>query len=227
MHYKRLNLPKTHPKTRKKGIVFITRPAPGPHKLKECISLNFVIKDFLKYTKTTKETKKLLNAGKILVDNKIRKDNKFPIGFMDIISIPTLNEDYRVVYDQKGKLDLIKIKKEEAKNKACKIINKTILKKGKLQLNLYDGKNILVTKDNYKAGDTIIIQDNKIIKHIKFEKNAFVFLTAGKHIGTTGTIEEIKKAPGSTKDTIVIKQDSTKIETLKDYAFIIDKSMIK
>lgn len=227
MHYKRLNLPKTYPEIKRKGVVFITCPAPGPHKLKESMPLNFIIRDFLRYTKTTRETKKLLDEGKILIDNIIRKDHKFPIGFMDTISIPALNEYYRVMYDQKGKFDLIKIKKEDADYKICKITNKTILKKGKIQLNLYDGKNILIDKDDYTVGETILIQNNKIIKHLKFGKGALVFLTAGKHTGIVGTVEEIKRLPGSTKDIIIIKQDSSTIETLKEYAFVIEKSMLK
>lgn len=225
-HLKRLNAPKSWPIKQRKGIKFITKPSPGPHSLEKSIPLDILMKDVLNYAQTTREVKKILNESKILVNNIIRKDHSFPIGIMDTISIPSTNEYYRLLYNEKGKFSLKPIKKEDALIKLYKIKNKTILKGNKLQLNLDDGKNILVPKDGYKVGDTILLEGNKIKKHLKLEKNAMIFLTNGKYIGTVGTLEEIHKPSALTETKIVFKLNNKKFETLKKYAFVVEKEFI-
>lgn len=218
-HLKRIGMPKSWP-TKRKGITFIARPRPGPHNLKEGITINIILKDILKLAKTTKEIKAILNTKSFLVDNIVRTDYRFPLGVMDTISIK--DKHYRLVLDKKGKFKIISIKKEEAKEKIAKIIGKKPLKKKKMQINLYDGKNILVDKDEYKVGDSVIVSDNKIKKCLKLEKGSFIYLTGGKHIGEIGKVEEIKKHKGITKDTITISANKKKIETSKDYAYVIE-----
>ncbi len=111
------------------------------------------------------------------------------------------------------------IKPEEAKIKPCKIIGKKIIKKQKLQLNLYDGKNILTKEKAGNVGDTIIIEipSQKIKEVLKLEKNALVYLTGGGHTGEIGIVDEIKGRR------ITYKRDKDKFETLKKYAFVIGK----
>lgn len=226
-HLKRLNVPKSWPIKRRKGVKFITKPLPGPHSLKKSMSINIILKDMLNYAKTTKEVKKILHEGKILINNIIKKDYKFPAGFMDTISIPDFNEYYRLLYNEKGKFILKPIKKEEAVTKLCKIKNKTILKRNKIQLNLFDGTNIIVPKDGYKVGDSILLENNKIKKHLKLEKNALIFLTDGKYIGNMGILEQISEPSALTQTKISFKSNNKKFETLKKYAFVIDKDIVR
>jgi small subunit ribosomal protein S4e len=226
-HLKRLNAPKSWPLKRRKGVTFITKSLPGPHSLKKSMPIVIIIKDILGYAKTTKEVKTILNDGKILINNFIRKDHKFPVGFMDTISIPISNEYYRLLYDEKGKFILKSIKEKEALIKLCKIKNKIILKGKKIQLNLYDGANILIPKDDYKVGDSLILENNKIKKHLKLEKNALIFLTDGKHIGNIGILETIHEPSALTQTKISFKLKNKKFETLKKYAYVIDKEIIR
>ena len=130
-HLLRLVAPKSWPMTKRKGIRFITRPRSGPHKILESIPLNLLLKDVLNHASTTKEIKTILNKGKVLVNNKIVKDYKCPIGIMDTISIPSTKEYYVVLIGENGKFSLNKITKEKASLKFCKIINKTLLRKNK------------------------------------------------------------------------------------------------
>ena len=109
--------------------------------------------------------------------------------------------------------------------KPFKIIGKTITKR-KLQLNFFDGSNILVDKDSYKVGDTLLLSlpEKKIAKHLKLDKKSTIFLTGGKHIGETGNVEDI------IENRIIYKNtDGNLIETSKKYAFVIgdNKSSIK
>ena len=140
-HLFSLNAPANWPIERKKNV-WITRPNPGPHPLNKCLPINILLKQLLKYARTAREVRTILNAGDIIIDNKVRKDYRFPVGIMDSISIKKTDENFRLFIDENNNYQLNKINKDEIKLKPCKIINKRILKKGKIQLNLYDGKNI-------------------------------------------------------------------------------------
>ena len=218
-HLKRLGMPKSWP-TKRKGIKFVVKPRPGPHKQNECIPISILLKDVLKMVKTLKEVKKILNTNTFLVDGKVRKDYRLPLGVMDMISIE--NKYYRLVLNKKGKFDLLPISKEKASEKISKIIGKKIINKNKFQINLYDGNNILVDKDTYKIGDSVIISDKKIKKHLKFDKGSIIYIIGGKHIGEIGKLEEIHSYKEVTKDTIMISVGKEKITTSKNYAFVIE-----
>ncbi|MBL7100879.1 MAG: 30S ribosomal protein S4e [Nanoarchaeota archaeon] len=224
-HLSRLAAPTSWP-IKRKGMKWITRPNPGPHTLKTCISLNLVIKNILKYAKTTKEVKKILDEGKVLVDKKMIKDYKFPVGVMDILEIPETKEYFKVLYNTKGKFIVVKISSEEAKLKIAKITGKTILKGKKIQLNFYNGRNLLVDKDSFKVGDTLILSmGDKVAvkKHIQFEKGALVYLIEGKYKGMSGKIEDIKPIWGN--PIIKVKSKDKSFETSKHFALAVDSSV--
>ncbi len=218
-HLKRLVAPKSW-KIKRKGITFVTRPRPGMHSKKNSISLNLVLRDMLGYAKTTRDVKVILSKGGVLVDGKQRKDHRFAVGVMDLIEIAKTKECFRVLLNKKGNISLVKIKPDETKMKLCKIVGKAVIKKGKIQLNLNDGKNIIIDKNNYKTGDTLVVEvpEQKIKEHLKFEKGSFVYLSGGKHKGESGVIDEIK-------DSIIrVKPESGEIfETSKKLAFVIGK----
>ena len=123
VHQKRLSAPKSWTIKRKKEK-FIIRGKPGQHSFKTAIPLNLVLKNLMKCVKTTKEVKYVLNNKEIFINNKIRRDSKFFVGFMDTIAIPLTEEYYRMLIDKKGKFFLLDIKENESKIKLCKIKNK-------------------------------------------------------------------------------------------------------
>lgn len=47
----------------------------------------------------------------IQVDGKVRTDNTYPTGFMDVVDIDKTNEHFRLVYDAKGRFVLHRITK--------------------------------------------------------------------------------------------------------------------
>ncbi len=213
---KRLAIPKSW-SIKRKGIKFIVRPKPGPHTLESSLPLNLVLRDLLKYAKNRKEVRNILLNKNIIVDGIKRKDPRIPIGLFDVIDIPDKKEQFRIIINKKGKISYYPINKTEALIKPYKIIGKTKIK-GKTQLNLFDGKNIIVDKDDYKCGDTLILSVPKqeIKKHLKSEKGATIYLAGGKHTGEIGTIESISARK------ILYKESSGKsFETLKKYAFVI------
>ena len=223
-HMKRLNAPRVLKLHRKEGVWTI-RTSPGPHPLKQSIPLGLIVRDYLKLTDTLKETKSILSNREILVDGKIIKNHKYPCGLMDIISIPTLKKDYRILFNKLGKLTLVPIKTDNAKWKLCRIENKTIIKNKQVQLNLHDGRNKLVEKDEYKTGDVLkIISENQKIDDIyKFEKGTVSMVIGGNHIGEIADISEIQKTPSS-KSNLIKMKGSTEFTTLQKYVFPIGKN---
>lgn len=223
-HLSRLKSPKSW-LIKKKGIKWVIKPSAGPHRLETCLPLGIIIREILLLSKTTKESKKILNDKQVLVNGIIRKTIKFPVGLMDIITFPMLNKHYRVLIDKKGKLILNEIKKEDGNILYNKIKNKTILKNKKIQLNFFDGGNKIVDKDIYKPGDTIItsLNKNEIKKHLKLEKGTLVYIIKGKHIGEMGTLEGLHKFESGQPNKLIIKLKDRTIEILKDCIFVIDK----
>ena len=215
-HLKRLAAPKTWGIIRKNAR-FITKPVPGPHGLQSGMPLNVLLKEILNYAGTTREVKKILNTTEVKIDGKARKDFRFPVGVFDTVEFTGIKEHFRVMLNNKGKIALLNISKDESLLKPCKIVGKSALK-GKIQLNLYDGKNIIVDKNAYNVGDTVLLSlpEQKISRHLKLDKNAAIFLTGGKHIGETGNVEDI------IQDKIIYKdQKGNLIETSKKYAFVV------
>ena len=218
-HIKRMAAPKTW-QIKRKGLKFITKPKPGPHRLGSGMPLNTLLKEVLNYASTTREVKKILNTNEIRIDGKVRKDFRHPIGIFDTLEFTNTNEYFRIILNKKGKIDLIKIKKEEVSLKPCKIIGKTMTS-GKMQLNLYDGRNIFVDKGGFGVGDTIILSlpEQKISKHLKIDKKSTIFLVGGKHTGEIGQVEYIIG-----NKLIYKNQKNELIETSKKYAFVVGDS---
>ena len=223
-HLKRLAAPRAMPIERKVSK-FAMKPSPGPHPLDSSLPLGAIIRDILKLCDTGTEARKIIKAGNILVDGRIRKDVKFPCGLMDVISIPKLKKSYRVLFNQRGKLTLVPIDGSEADWKLCRIENKTTVKGGKTQLNLHDGRNVLVENDSYKTGDVIKLSfaDNKILEHYPMEKGTTALITGGKHIGEIATIEEIIITKSPKPNLVSLKGKDGTFSTIKDYVFPIGK----
>jgi len=220
-HLKRFKSPRhwpIPPKERK----WTVKPSPGPHALENSLPLLIIVRDILGVAETSREAKKIINNGEIIIDGRPRKDYKFPVGFMDIVEIPKTGETYRVGLSEKGELTLYPI--EDDKNfKLCKIINKTTIKGGKTQLNFHDGRN-QITDENFKVGDVIKLKipQQEIIDSISFKEGNIGLVTGGKHIGEIGKIKKITITRSSMPNTVIMETDTNKrFMTLKDYVFVI------
>jgi small subunit ribosomal protein S4e len=202
-------------KTKKFAIV----PSPGPHPKNKCIPLGIILRDVLRYGYTTREVKAILSTGQIKVDGRIRKSKNFPVGLMD--TLDTGKENYRILPNASG-LALHKIDAGEAVLKPEKITSKKTLKKGKTQLNLFDGRNMTVEKEAYSTGDTVILDvgKNVIKQHIKMKKGALAIVTGGKNAGRTGKIKSVLTAKMQPAQ-VTLQADGMEIIVPKDYVFVI------
>lgn len=222
-HLKRLLAPEFW-RMPKKAEKWAVMPRPGPHKKFESIPLQVLVRDILGLVSTGREAKSIIKTGEVMVDGCVRKDQKYPVGLLDVVTIPKLDQGYRVVPTAKG-LGVLKISKKEAGLKICKICGKTTVKGGKIQLNLHDGKNILADKDVYRTGDSVLIEvpASKILDYIKLDKGSFGLIIRGKNIGRMGKIRDIIETTTKEPTKIICESDGEKIEVLKDYIVVIGK----
>jgi small subunit ribosomal protein S4e len=227
---KRLNTPAFLQIKRKHGKFFIN-PSPGPHQSKFSLPLLHIVRDLLKIVDTYREAKKLIGLGYFKVDGKIIKDIAFPVGLMDVISIDKMKKFFRILPDPHFGIILHEITEEESSFKLCRINQKTVIKGGHIQLNLHDGRNILINvndprnpkEDIYKRMDVlkISIPEQEIIKLLKFKENNIAIIMDGKNIGQVGKIQNITKRFGPKASTVSIEHNGIQTETLYDYTFII------
>ena len=232
---KRKPAPKFWPIHRKE-FVWVVKPADGPHSLLGCAPLAVVIRDELGFAKTRKEAKTIVSQGKIHVNGEIRKKDDFPVGLMDVISIPDIAKSYRVLPSYKG-LILNEIGNEESKFKISRIEDKTVVENGNIQLHLHDGSNIVVKiadpknpqEDVYETLDTLKISlpEGQIIGHTKMKEKYYALITGGKNIGKHGKITEIEKAEAKKRRNalVTIQNDEGKrYQTILDFVFAIGET---
>lgn len=229
---KRKPAPKFWPIHRKE-FFWVVKPSPGPHSLKNCLPLTIVLRDILGFAKTRKEAKTIVSQGKVYVDGKVRREDDFPVGLMDVISISDVDKYFRIVPSRKG-LILHPISKEESDFKLCRIENKKVVENGHVQLNLHDGSNILVKvvdpkkpqEDTYKTLDSVKIDlpERQILQQVKMKENDFAIITSGKNIGKHGKIIEIEKTKGKKRTNALVTIEDKKgnrYQTILNFVFAI------
>ena len=199
-HLKRIHAPKSWMLS-KVGGIWAMKPSQGPHKLRECIPLNLLLRTKLGLARNGTEAKLIVKAreGNISIDGKVRTDHKYPVGIMDIVTVNKIGANYRVNFDVKGRWRLVKISKEEAKYKLCKVTKRMMGPKKIPFITTSDGRTLRYPNPNIKEHDTIKLnlENNEIVDFYKYKIGAHVLIVGGNNIGRAGVIEKIEKHPGS------------------------------
>jgi small subunit ribosomal protein S4e len=214
---------------------WVMKPSSGPHSLQNCLPLSLVLRDILNITDTRKEAQILIYQGKILINGKVKRKDDFPVGLMDVISMPDGNQYYRIMPSHKG-LFLNPISKEETNFKLSRIDDK-ITVTGGVQLSLHDGSNILIKiadpknpqEDIYETFDILKLSlpEKEIIGRVPFKEGNYVIITGGKNIGKQGKIVEIEKAEAKKrKNALVAIEDAQGIryQTILEFIFSIGET---
>merc|ERR1712086_720648 len=92
---KRVAAPKQWYLGKLKGV-YSVRPSPGPHKIRECIPISVLLQNRLKYALTRQESMKIMKdpEGLVKIDGKQRRDRRYPLGQMDVVTIAKTNEHF-------------------------------------------------------------------------------------------------------------------------------------
>lgn len=224
-HLKRLAVPRQW-SIPKKVSHWALKPAPGPHATEASVPLGLVLRDYLRVCDTAREARFILDARDVLVDQKVVTDPKRAVGLMDVVSIPKLDQNWRVLLDTRGRLALTEMNKANAGWKLCRLEDKTTVAGGATQLNLHDGRNLLVKEAPYKTGDTLKIKlpEQKVMEHYPMAPGAQAFVTGGTHVGENAKVTEIEVIRASRANLVWLQTGETKFNTVKPYVFVVGKS---
>jgi len=197
-HLKRMFAPSHWMLDKLKGR-FAPRPSSGPHKLRECLPLIVMLRERLKYALTYRECKMIVMQRLIKVDGKVRTDTFYPAGFMDVVQIEKTKENFRLLFDTKGRFVLHKISKDEASYKLCRIKKVHKGTKGIPYAVTHDGRTLRYPDPDVKVNDTVRVDiaTGKMLDYVKFETGNVVMISSGNNIGRVGVIVNRERHPGS------------------------------
>ncbi|CAE7341584.1 RPS4, partial [Symbiodinium microadriaticum] len=88
---------------------------------------------------------------KMSKDGKVRTDMFYPAGFMDMVQIDKTKENFRLLYNTKGRFNLHKVAKEEASYKLCRVKRVTRGPRGVPYAQTHDGRTIRYPDPDIKA----------------------------------------------------------------------------
>lgn len=226
-HLKRLPAPRRW-KTPRKTDFWIVKPSPGPHRIEASVPIGLILRDLLKVCDSAREARHILNNRGVLVDGRAVTDPKFPVGLMDVLSLRDTKAHYRMLVDPRGRMALVPIEGGDATWKLCRVEDKTTVRGGKTQLNLHDGRNVVLPKDAYKTGGTLRIDvpGQKVVEHYDLAKGVPALVTGGQHVGQIAHVLDVQRTRNARANIVTFKEGfSTDI----DKVFVIGKEtpMIK
>uniref|UniRef100_A0A7S1CP93 40S ribosomal protein S4 n=1 Tax=Bicosoecida sp. CB-2014 TaxID=1486930 RepID=A0A7S1CP93_9STRA len=197
-HLKRLHAPK-HWMLDKMGGIWAPRPATGPHKLRESLPLIVILRNRLKYALTRREVQMICMQKLVQVDGRTRTDPRFPAGFMDVVSMEKSADQFRLMYDTKGRFVLHRVDDEEAAYKLARVKKQEFTSKAVPYIVTHDGRTIRYHDPTIKVLDTVKIDlaTGKVVGHLKFEIGSLVMITGGRNTGRVGTLVARDRHPGS------------------------------
>lgn len=219
-HLKRLAAPRAL-QLHRKEFKWTYKVTAGPHPVERSIPLANLVRDYLKLCDTGREARRIVSTGQVLVDGVPNKNHKHPVGLMDVVTIPATKQSFRILLDRHARLQVVSIKPEEARWKLARIEDKTTVPGGKTQLNLHDGRNILLPKDGYKTGDVLKIElpTQKIISAHKMAAGTLGLVVDGAHAGAIAPIVAIEVKKGPYPNMVLLQGDGSEFRTIKHYVF--------
>jgi small subunit ribosomal protein S4e len=133
-------------------------------------------------------------------------------------------------------LSIVRIPKDEAKFKLCKVMRKSIAAKGLVHFRVHDGRSVTIPKDAetapYEANDTLRISlpTQRVLNHIKFEKGNLALVVAGRNAGKSGRIVDLQSGSATRPAMVTIEDKAGRnFDTIVNYTFVVgtDKPAIK
>jgi len=130
------------------------------------------------------------HEANVRIDGRIRRDEKFPTGFQDVIAIEKTNEHFRVLYDVKGRFVIKSITNDEAKFKLCRVKRREVGPNKVPYIVTHDGRTIRFPHPEIEVHDTVKVDiaTGTILDFVKFETGNVCFTTSGNNIGRVGII---------------------------------------
>lgn len=226
LHLKRLASPRAWLIPKKKHT-WVPKPLPGPHAKSGSIPVVIALRDYLGVCRTSAEAKRIVANRDLLIDGKPARSIKQVVGFMDVLTLKSSGDSYRVFYDRHGRIFLHEVDQKTADWKLARVRNKTTVRGGITQVNLHDGRNILVKEaGEYKTGDTVRVHvpDQKVMGHYPFAEGSYAVVTGGAHIGEVARVKSVHVVRSPQPNRVVLERSNgDEFNTITDYVFVIGK----
>ena len=221
-HQKRLAASSYARVSGRKDYTFTKKSSPGGHKAAEAIPLGILLRDHVSLADGMREAKKVIKRGDVMVDGRPVRDEAFPVGIMDKVTIVPADKSYEIGIVSK-KLAAREVGKENAVSKICKITSKRTVDGGKTMITTHDGRNF-AGDNHYKVGDSVVydFKTRKLVKTLKFQAGAKCLVTSGYHRGKTAKLVEIIERKGSMDAEAKLAGDGEEFVTLAKYLFVIE-----
>lgn len=220
-HLKRLPAPRSWGIARKTQF-WAPKPSPGPHAMDRSVPIGLILRDMLRVCDTAREARHILNSRGVLVDGRPAINMKFPVGLMDVLTLKETKTHYRMMVDTRGRMALVPLEDADAEWKLCRIEDKTTVRGGKTQLNLHDGRNLLLAKNQYKTGATLKLKlpGQDVMAHYEMAPGAASLITGGKHVGELAHVLDVHLTRNPRANVVTFKEGfSTDI----DKVFVVGK----
>lgn len=132
---------------------------------------------------------------------------------VDVISLPKTSEQFRLLYDIKGRFVLHRITPEEASYKLCRVQKIDKANKASIGHNpfhtgqlgaipyvvTHDGRTVRFADPAFRTNDTIKIdiKTGRPVGHLKFDVGQLAMITRGANVGRVGSVVSVERHPGS------------------------------
>ncbi len=189
----------------KKERVFVTKPTAGRHTLNKSISL-VVFARRVGLAQTSSEASKMIKRKELLVNNTPVRDPSYPIGLNDTINIVPAKQTYRIGINERGQVSIEKA--DVAGERLCRIVQKYRTKKGALMIRLHDGTVMAANKDTNTNDSVVLDNEHGIKKVLKLDKGSRCVVIDGVHVGSTGTVKDIRPGTATSQPTVKVEQKS-------------------
>lgn len=167
----------------RKGTKYVARAASH---LRNAVPVVIAVRDMLKLAHTAHEVKHLIKQKMLKLNGRLVRDSHESIKLFNQFEA---DKTYLLSLLPTGRFGFKELTKPE--DYLHKVIGKKMVNDGKIQFNLHDGTN-LMSKDKIAIGDSLYLNaGGHITGHVPLEKGREVFIIAGKHLGTMGTVTKL------------------------------------
>jgi small subunit ribosomal protein S4e len=212
-HIKNLNAPRYLAVPRKEHK-YVVKADAGRHSLGKSLALILALKK-TGLSERNADLNKIIKGGEVKVNGVQVREVRYPVGINDVIEIPSVKATYTLFINARGRVEIID-KLTDTSN-VYKVIGKYKTQGGKIMIRFHDGRIMEGSKD-IAVSDSVKFQTGKSEKHIPMKVGAKCVVLEGEHVGTSGTIKEIKKGTKSIKPSLIIEskgpQGDESFETL-------------
>ena len=203
---------------------FVITVRPGPHKKNYAVPTAVFLRDMLKIVTSLREAKTSIYSGKVKIDGVVRKSLHHAIGLMDVIELENVPEIYRLVPTDGKLLKPVKINNAEKTKKLVRVVSKSTIKGGKMQIGFHDGRS-MISDTAVNVGDSCLLEIPKqnILDVIKLEQGCQAIVTQGVNAGQVGTVDKIEEGTFSLPRRVLLALGERKIEIPTEMVMVVGK----